>query len=254
MWAWEGSCAISREKRHELSLEASLASTAKEASSLAERIPIACWPVVYRDRNSPGPAGRHRKQKSTIHAISYLQESIFNAWRGKKTLTLVSFDVKGAYNNVATEPLIQRLRQRRIPEPIVKWVQDFCTDRKACVMVNGFKSKVIDLPQAGLPQGSPLAPVLFLFFNANLVQFKIREGGSMAFVDDYTAWVVGESAKHNTRRMQREILPQLEKWERESGAVFESSKTAFIHFSRSYSTLRDSDMPLQFKRDTIDPS
>ena len=92
-----------------------------------------------------------RKQKSTIHAISYLQESIFNAWRGKKTLSLVSFDVKGAYNNVATEPLLQRLRQRRIPEPIVKWVHNFCTNRKAYVMVNGFTSKVEGLPQAGLP-------------------------------------------------------------------------------------------------------
>ena len=76
----------------------------------------------------------------------------------------------------------------------------------------------------------------------------------MAFVDDYTAWVVEDSAERNTRRIQREILPQLEKWERESGAVFEPSKTAFIHFTRSHSMLRDSDIPLQFKRDTIDPS
>lgn len=37
-----------------------------------------------------------RKQRSTIRAISYLQESIFNAWRGRKTLWLASFDVKGA--------------------------------------------------------------------------------------------------------------------------------------------------------------
>lgn len=66
----------------------------------------------------------------------------------------------------------------------------------------------------------------------------------MAFIDDYTAWVVGDLAERYTRRTQREILPQLEKWERESGAVFESSKTAFIHFTRGHSTLRDSDMPL----------
>ncbi|KAG9665613.1 hypothetical protein KCU87_g10174, partial [Aureobasidium melanogenum] len=76
----------------------------------------------------------------------------------------------------------------------------------------------------------------------------------MAFVDDYTAWVVGDSAERNTRRIQQEILPQLEKWERESGAVFESSKTAFIHFTRNTSPARDSDMPLRFKQDTITPS
>jgi len=40
-----------------------------------------------------------RKQKSTAHVISYLQVSILDTWRGKKTLSLVSFDVRGAYNN-----------------------------------------------------------------------------------------------------------------------------------------------------------
>ncbi|KAG9801086.1 hypothetical protein KCU95_g30, partial [Aureobasidium melanogenum] len=181
-----------------------------------------------------------RKQKSTVLAISYLQEAIYDAWRGKKTLSLVSFDFKGAYNNVATGPLLERLRRRRIPETMVKWIQDFCTDRKASVVVNGFTSEVEDLPQSGLPQGSPLAPILFLFFNADLVQMAIKEGASMAFVDDYTAW--------------RDILPKLERWEKESGAVFEASKTAFIHFTRYNDLLRDSDMPLCFKTDQIQPS
>jgi hypothetical protein len=45
-----------------------------------------------------------RKQRSTTHALSYLCKDVFKAWRGKKTLSLVSFDVKGAYNNVATDP------------------------------------------------------------------------------------------------------------------------------------------------------
>lgn len=72
----------------------------------------------------------------TIQALSFLQVAIFDAWRGKKSLSLVSFDVKGAYNNVATGPLLERLRKRRIPEVIVRWVQDFCKDKKACITVD----------------------------------------------------------------------------------------------------------------------
>jgi hypothetical protein len=75
----------------------------------------------------------------------------------------------------------------------------------------------------------------------------IKDGASMAFVDDYTAWVFSNSAERNTRIIQRDILPKLERWQRDSGAVFEASKTAFIHFTRYSDLLRDSDMPLCFK-------
>lgn len=63
-----------------------------------------------------------RKQRLTTHALSYVCENVFKAWRGKKTMSLVSFDVKGAYNNIAIEPELRRLRQRQIPETIVRWV------------------------------------------------------------------------------------------------------------------------------------
>ena len=49
-----------------------------------------------------------RKQRATTHALLHLSEDGFKAWRGKK-LSLVSFDVKRAYN-AATEMGIRRLR------------------------------------------------------------------------------------------------------------------------------------------------
>ena len=69
-------------------------------------------------------------------------------------------------------------------------------------MVNGQASEVRELEQAGLPQGSPLSPILFLFFNADLVQQRTdQNGGAIAFVDDYTAWVVGATAVENMERL-----------------------------------------------------
>lgn len=44
-----------------------------------------------------------RKQRSTEQALVLLQEHIYNAWRSRKVLSLVSFDVKGAYNGVYKE-------------------------------------------------------------------------------------------------------------------------------------------------------
>jgi len=105
-----------------------------------------------------------RKQRSSVDVLIHLQERIFRAWRGGKTLSLVSFDVKGAYDNVATELELHRLRLRRVPKQLVSWIDSFCTSRKPRVMVNGKRSDKVELLHSGLPQGSPLSPILFLFF------------------------------------------------------------------------------------------
>jgi hypothetical protein len=53
-----------------------------------------------------------RKRRSVEQALLLLQEEIYKAWRNRKVLSLVSFDVKGAYNGVFKERLLQRLRAR----------------------------------------------------------------------------------------------------------------------------------------------
>ncbi|GKU14944.1 unnamed protein product, partial [Fusarium langsethiae] len=118
-----------------------------------------------------------RKQRSAEQALVLLQEHIFSAWRSRHVVSLVSFDVKGAYNGVCKERLLQRMKARGIPEDLLRWVDAFCSERTATIMINGQSSESRSLPQAGLPQGSPLSPMLFLFFNADLVQTQIDKNG-----------------------------------------------------------------------------
>jgi len=192
-----------------------------------------------------------RKQRSAEQALVLLQEQIYEAWRGKKVLSLVSFDVKGAYNGVHKGRLLKRLGARGIPPKLVAWIDSFCSNRTATLVVNGEASQKQALPQAGLPQGSPLSPILFLFFNADLVQQKIMAtGGSLAFVDDYTVWVVGENAAANRPGIEG-IISRAMAWERQSGATFEGEKTTILHFTRNSSKKDDS--PFTIKGQQVAP-
>jgi hypothetical protein len=85
---------------------------------------------------------------------------------------MLTFDTKGAYNWVYKERLLERLTERGIPPGLVQWVGAFCSGRGASISINGLVTLQEALSQSGLPQGSPLSPILFLFSNADLVQIR----------------------------------------------------------------------------------
>jgi hypothetical protein len=192
-----------------------------------------------------------RKRRSAEQALLLMQEQIYTAWRGRRVLSLISFDVKGAYNGVCKERLLQRMKARGIPEKLLRWIEAFCSERTATIQINGQVSEAQNLPQAGLPQGSPLSLILFLFFNADLVQRQIdSQGGAVAFVDDFTAWVTGPTAQSNRGGIKAIINEALE-WEKRSGATFEAEKTAIIHFTpKAYKSEQE---PFIIKGQAVEP-
>ncbi|KJZ68284.1 hypothetical protein HIM_12324 [Hirsutella minnesotensis 3608] len=192
-----------------------------------------------------------RKRRSAEQALLLLQEQVYKAWRNRKMLSLISFDVKGAYNGVCKDRLLERMKARGMPAELVRWIDAFCSERTASLVVNGYTSEQRELPQAGLPHGSPLSPILFLFVNADLVQRRIKaESGSIAFVDDYSAWVTGPTAEANREGIQAIINDALE-WEARSGATFETDKTTIVHFTRA--TVRNSDRPFLIRGQEVQP-
>jgi hypothetical protein len=92
------------------------------------------------------------------------------------------------YAELCPSVLADRLRERRIPGDLVTWIESFCKGRKASVVVGDYESPISEIEHAGIPQGSPLSPILYVFYNANLVQGRISTSeGSIGFIDDYNA-------------------------------------------------------------------
>ncbi len=96
------------------------------------------------------------------------------------------------------------MRERKIPEWIVQWVGSFISNRTTTLCLPGYNTD--DFPtHTGIPQGSPLSPVLFLFYNANLVDacnLPTSLSSGISFVDDVNALGFGKTTEDNSRTLQ----------------------------------------------------
>ena len=152
-----------------------------------------------------------RPGRTTEQALLVLSSAIDQAWYKHKVVTLVAFDLKGAFNGVNKTILDSSLRARRIPRVARKWIASFMSDRHANIGFDDFRTETERLAHAGLAQGSPLSPILFAFFNADLVDQPVNSrGGASAFIDDYFRWRVGASPEENLARIQSEDVPRIE--------------------------------------------
>ena len=78
----------------------------------------------------------------------------------------------------------------------------------------------------------------------------MNKEGAIAFVDNYTAWVVDKSAEVNIMSLKK-IIDYALAWESCSGAIFKGKKTALVYFTRNPRLC--SDKPLNIKGVDIPP-
>jgi hypothetical protein len=173
-----------------------------------------------------------RPGRTTEEALLGLK-SIDQACHRAKVVVLIAFDLKGAFNGVHDSTLDERLLERGVPTPATKWIQSFTRDRMASIQFDGFVTGVASLPGVGLAQGSPLSPILFAFFNLDLVDQGVNTlGGASAYIHDYFRWRVGKSVEENLRKLQMKDIPRIDEWARRTGSSFTAEKTELIHLTR----------------------
>ena len=117
---------------------------------------------------------------------------------------------------------------------MVKWTESFLEGRSTSITI-GNKTSGVFAVDIGIPQGSPISPILFLFFNAPLIEdctnsgLKVQAGG---FVDDTHLMAYGTSTESNCRTLERAHMI-CQKWATKHGASFAPKKYELIHLTRS---------------------
>jgi Reverse transcriptase (RNA-dependent DNA polymerase) len=143
-------------------------------------------------------------------------------------------DVAGAFNNVHHRRLIHTMRKRKIPVEITRWVLSFLSNRTTRMRFNGITTDPMPTP-IGIPQGSPLSPILYILYNSDLLEIpKGRKQPGLGFIDDILYGVQNKTAMANACELER-LLARSEQWRQRHGAQFKKSKYFLIHFTRNTS-------------------
>lgn len=129
-----------------------------------------------------------RRGRSTEDALHQIIEKIYSGWNKNSVAPLLMLDISGAYNHVSQHRLRHNLRKRHLNLQLVDLISSFLSDGVTSIRSNEFASAELRI-WCGILQGSLLSPILFLFYNADLLEkcSKITSGLSVnAFIDDTT--------------------------------------------------------------------
>lgn len=113
-----------------------------------------------------------RKGRGVEDQILRITQKITDGLHGHEKSVLVLLDFSKAYDTVWRQRLLQSLLDQDVPNQYVLFLTNFLQNRQAKVQFNGTLSRSRKMCQ-GLPQGSVLAPILFLFYINNLASLTI---------------------------------------------------------------------------------
>ena len=181
--------------------------------------------ILYRDQIGGRP------QRSAIDAVMALVHLVEAANSQGKVASALFMDVKGAFDNVSAHRLQTTMTEMGLPVPLVAWVQSFLSDRRTSLSFDGKKEDMLPV-RTGIPQGSPISPILFLIYLQPLFSYlETHHPGHFypSYIDDVGITVVGRSEAQNARTLEN-IATTIMTWSDENALSFDGPKTELIHF------------------------
>ena len=169
-----------------------------------------------------------RKHFSTVDAILDLSESIYNSIDNNMFHTSVFIDLRKAFDTVNHDFLLNKLISYGVRGTPGKLIKSFLSDRYQYVEIDSYCSTHQRL-DIGVPQGSILGPLLFLFY-INDIQYACRSSKAVLFADD----TVISSNSHDYNDLVSKLntdLDSLYKWTLCNRLSINVSKTSIICFT-----------------------
>ncbi len=170
-----------------------------------------------------------------ISALNLLVDQVHAVWdcKIKYVIFMLSLNIAEAFNHVLHTRLLHTLRMRRTLNYIVKWTRSFLKNRKSLLMFNE-QISAMQWVNADISQRFLISSILFLFFNASLIEkckaleIKIEV---LDFVNDINILIYDKITKSICKSLSR-AHDICAKWAWTHDATFASEKYELTHFTR----------------------
>ena len=143
-----------------------------------------------------------------------------------KSADIFYLDFAKAFDKVPHKRLIQKLKNKGIQGNVLKWIENWLTDRTQAVKVGSEKSSSCDV-ESGVPQGSVLGPPLFVVFIDDIDEYTPTIDMLVKFADDTKG--IKEIESQADREKLQNSLDSLTMWAEEWGMKFNIPKFKIMH-------------------------
>jgi len=182
--------------------------------------------------------------RSTAHAALVLQHNVESFHRLRYKVSTLFLDVKGGFDNVESPSLLSLLRRKGVSPYLVQWVGSFLRDRTCRLTFQG-SPRLFAPVSVGVPQGSPISPLLFVIYVSSL-HLVIPRSLIISYVDDFAVTVASPSYRTNVRLLQRSFS-SLKRKASPINISFSVPKTELIHLRTTRSNEPPCSLPVQLE-------
>ena len=172
-----------------------------------------------------------RKSRGVEDQIIRLTQRISDGFERKEKSLMVLLDFSKAYDTIWRQRLILTLLRRNVPTIYVQWLTKYLENRQAKVRFNGMLSRSRKMSQ-GLPQGSVLAPILFLFYINELASVLPPEVTVSMYADDVTILSSSQN-KQSAQHLAQMAVNVVTSWSDEWKLQLNGQKNEVAIFSKS---------------------
>ena len=165
-----------------------------------------------------------RKNHSTAMAIYDILESKLSNLDKNKVSCAIYLDLSKAFDTVDKTILLKKLEHFGIRGIGLKLLENYLTNRKQCVMLDGVLSEVLPI-NCGVPQGSNLGPLLFLIYVNDLP--GVSNLITKLFADDTCLFLTADSVSE-LQFIANNELKRIEYWMASNKLTINYSKTKYM--------------------------